>query len=266
MKKLWLVLSIVGVAIIVGALGFWLSRRAQTGTIVSSGATTSSNASQTNPVTTQSSDMLIKQNYVQPDAVTIQKLSPGLGMDQMVVCDPFGMCQVKTIPFSAEEQAVLSGSKEVSARAVYNADDPTGPVRFLEKIYGRVILKPTPAVERWYRTIDLGVSWQGPSEVTVTQGDQTCNSVKVSAGMPWQIFATLDNSTCDASTDPIVIRWAALLAENDQQVCSGPTPSGCKPFAPITVLGYKRKGYQVFYGDELKNAYQARVTLGEPLP
>lgn len=189
-----------------------------------------------------------------------------LAIDEMLICDAFGDCDVVVIPLSQEEQAVVAGTKDISARAVYNADQPGGAVYSFDRIYGRALIKPTAANERWYQQIDFGRSWNGLTEVTITPGDQGCNSVVVSGQAPYRIDATMDNTTCDGDGQPAVIRWAAKVIENDIQNCPNPKAASCKPFAPITVLPSKRKGSQVYYGDELARVYQLRVILGEPLP
>jgi len=203
-----------------------------------------------------------------PSSAEVQQLERFLAIDDMLICDTYGLCRVVKVPLNAEEQAVADGTGgEVSVRGVYNADQPGGPVQTLDRIYGRAILQPTDAGERWYRDIDFGVSWDAISEVTITRGAQHCNSVAVTANNPGRIIATLDNSTCDGDGQPIVVRWSAMVIENDLQSC--PTLNAvepCVPLARITVLPAKRKGYMVIYGDNLASAYQANVTLGQPLP
>jgi hypothetical protein len=74
----------------------------------------------------------------------------------------------------------------------------------------------------------------------------------------------MDNDVCDGDGQVIVIRWSATVIENDSQCLSGPVV--CQPFAPVTVLPYKRRGFQVIYGDEKAKTYQHRIILGQPLP
>ena len=191
-----------------------------------------------------------------------------MAIDQMKVCGNTGQCSVVRIPLDTDEQAVVNGTAEVAVRAVYNADQPGGPVQFLDRIYGRAIFNSVTDGERWFREINLGPSWSGPQEVTITRGLNRCNSVASSTQTVPSILATMDNSTCDGDERPIVVRWVASLRENDVQSCGEVTPvvEGCEPFAPLTVLSHKRQGYQVYYGDQLKSFYQSKVILNKPLP
>lgn len=211
----------------------------------------------------------VSKQVLSPDESLSKQLEPTLKIDEILVCDAWGSCTIVQIPLNAEEQAVVNGTSTtgVSVRAVYNADQPGGPVQFLDKIYGRAIVSPTASGERWYKQIDFGRSWDSLVETSITRGKNRCNSQVVTPSIPARIVATMDNTTCDGDGKPAVIRWAALVAENDLQNCTTPGPTSlCKIDAPITVLPARRKGYMIIYDDELKKIYQARVPLGQPLP
>ena len=145
---------------------------------------------------------------------------------------------------------------------------PTDRVQFLDRIYGRALFGDVKDGERWFREINLGSSWSPATEVTISSGVNNCNSVTYADETVTSILATMDNSTCDGDGEPIIVRWVASVRENDIQDCTEVVPPGekCTPFAALTVLTQKRKGYQIYYGDELENAYQSRVILNKKLP
>jgi len=192
-----------------------------------------------------------------------------LGVDQMLICNPFGACHVITVPLSNEEWHVLysNSGPPYSIRPVHV---DLGTVERFAKVYFRVFARPVPNGERHWNSVFLGKSWNNVREILVMpkgQPGQQCNSGVVTSTSPHPglISFVLDNHSCDPVPGAhIVARFAMDVTDNQ---CAGNAdanePVTAAVFAPVVFLHEERKPFDVMHGETL---LRINVKLCAPLP
>ncbi len=195
-----------------------------------------------------------------PNAAT-QPVTDQLPTLAMRECNASGNCVLAFhAPDPAEQYVLYGSSNAIEAKPLYSvrvvADVTTPNMWMYDKVYIRVFIHMVPQMQRQFYEISLGPSWGAVSELTVTpygSGQCTWYAQDGATGNA-RVLIVADHTTCDAPNQPVVVRFATTIHENDQATNAK---------APLTVLKTTRKDFQILYDDSILRYY---VDLGKSLP